>query len=154
MNNTDTTFVDIDNSRVDEQRRVMATIIDNAECPFCTTNLVKYHKQPILLDGTYWLATTNQWPYEHTKHHLMVILKTHKEMLSELTAEEGAELILRLGALQTKYQMPGGGMSMRFGDMLYSAGTVKHLHAFLIQPDATAPDFEPVRVKFGKTRKK
>jgi len=152
--NAPTTFVDIDNSRVDEQRRVMATIIDNAECPFCMTNLAKYHKEPILLDGKYWLATKNQWPYEHTKYHFMAILKTHKENLNELTAEEGAELITMLGELQTKYALPGGGMSMRFGDMLYSAGTVKHLHAFLIQPDATAPDFEPVRVKLGKTPKK
>ena len=82
------------------------------------------------------------------------MLKTHKEMLSELTAAEGADLI-KILALAEKYtQAPGGGFAMRFGDSDYSAGTVTHLHAHFIVPDIDAPDFKPTRFKIGKNKEK
>lgn len=148
----DAKFVDIDNARVDEQRRVMSEIIDAAHCPFCLENLRQYHKQPILKEGKYWLLTTNQWPYEHTKVHLMLIYKEHVEHLSEMNPSAGVELIELAQWAVKEYSIPGGGLAMRFGDTNYSAGTVAHLHAQLLQPDIDAPDYDdkPVKVKIGK----
>lgn len=153
-NTTSTTFVDIDNSRVDEQRAVMSQIIDNAECPFCTENLKKYHTKPIIKDGPYWLLTENAWPYENTKLHLLAILKTHAETLSELPAAAGAELIELFAWVEKEYQVPGGGIAIRFGDTNYSAGTVKHLHAQFVWPDIEKADFQPVRIKIGKNKER
>lgn len=147
-------LVDIDNSRHEEQIRVMEKIIEAGECPFCLDNLKKYHTPPIIKENKHWLLTTNRWPYKHTKHHYLAILKTHKELLSELTPAEGADLIEILGFAQKHCQAPGGGFAMRFGDTNYSAGTINHLHAQFIVPDLDQPDFEPPRFKIGKDKSK
>ena len=146
-------FVDLDNARVDDQKSVMRTIINAEHCPFCLENLHKYHKQPILKEGKYWLLTTNQWPYQNTKIHLLLIYKTHVETLGELDPAAGVELLEFAQWAEKEYAIPGGGLAIRFGDTNYSAGTVAHLHAQLLQPDIDAPNYDekPVKVKIGKT---
>lgn len=146
-----TQFLDIDNSRVPEQVAVMEQIIESGECPFCMEALKKYHRTPILKETKHWVFTRNAWPYENTREHFLLILKTHKETLSELTAEEGADYFELVAWAETEFALPGGGLAMRFGDTNYSAGTVKHLHAQLIVPDIEKPSFQPVRFKIGKT---
>lgn len=145
-------FVDLENAREDSQRAVMREIIDANHCPFCRENLQKYHKQPILKEGKYWLVTTNQWPYTHTKLHLMFIAATHVTELQALDPQAGAELIEFAQWAEKEYAIPGGGLAMRFGDMNHSAGTIAHLHVQLVVPDIDAPDYDekPVKIKIGK----
>lgn len=143
-------FIDIDNSRVEEQKKVMNEILNQEHCPFCEENLRKYHKQPILKETTHWIATKNQWPYDHTKYHFLLITKHHIVNITELDAQAAQELIELTSWLIAEYNIPGGGLAMRFGDTNYSAGTVAHLHAQLIQPDPEAEGYQPVRVKLGK----
>jgi ATP adenylyltransferase len=147
---TQTDFVDIDNARNTEQAGVMEEILSEGHCPFCAENLRLYHKQPILKQGKYWVVTPNQWPYDHTKTHLLAIHTEHIESLEELSSAASSELFQLLGEIIKEGAIPGGGVAMRFGDTQYSAGTVKHLHAQFVVPDVTAPDFEPVRIKIGK----
>lgn len=149
---TNDAFVDLDNARLDDQRQVMQQIVQNEECPFCLDNLKKYHKQPILKETSHWLLTHNQWPYENTKLHLMAIYKDHAETLREVSPAAGQELLELFQWAEAEYHIPGGGMSMRFGDTNYSAGTIKHIHAMLIWPDWEKADFQPVRIKLGKTK--
>lgn len=143
-------FVDMDNAREDDQRQVMQQIIADGQCPFCLDNLRKYHKQQIIKEGQYWILTPNQWPYEFTKLHLLAILKKHVEKLSEIPPEAGKELFELLAWAEKEYQVPGGGMAIRFGDTNYSAGTVNHIHAQFIVPALDHPNFKPVRIKIGK----
>lgn len=143
-------FVDLDNAREDDQREVMAKIRDSAHCPFCLEQLKLYHQQPTLKETTHWLVTLNQWPYNHTRHHFLLILKTHGEKLSDLPVGAGEELFELAKWLEEEYQIPGGGLAMRFGDTDYSAGSVAHLHVQLVVPDVGAPGFEPTRIKLGK----
>lgn len=153
MTNTPTTklpFVDMDNARVDEQRAVMQEIAEQGVCPFCIEHLETYHPQPWIKNGQYWLVTKNRWPYEHTRHQLLFIYKKHAERFADLEPAAGEELFQFVRDIEQELQIPGGGLSIRFGDTQYSAGSVNHLHAQLIVPDATAPDFKPVRVKLGK----
>ena len=144
-------FVDLDNARVDEQRQVMEQIIAEGKCPFCLENLQRHHPQPIIKQGKYWFLTDNRWPYENTKHHVLAISTKHVERLAELDPEAGAELFQLLGELAEKYQVPGGGIAIRFGDTDYSAGSVNHLHAHFIEPDIKADNYQPVRFKIGKS---
>lgn len=147
-----TQFVDLDNARVDEQRQVMERIVEADHCPFCLENLQEYHKVPNIKEGKYWLLTENQWPYVHTKHHFLLILKEHKEKLSDLDPIVGQELLELAQWAEREYKIPGGGLIMRFGETDYSAGTVKHLHAQLVEPDIMAPDYanQPLKIKIGK----
>lgn len=143
-------FVDLDNAREDEQKKVMKDIIDADHCPFCSENLKKYHKQPILKEGKYWLVTNNQWPYKNTKYHLLIIYKDHATRLSELDSNAGNEMLDLVKWIEEEYKISGGGWAMRFGDTNYSAGTVNHIHIQFIQPDLEKEEFEPVRIKLGK----
>jgi len=143
--------IDLDNARVDEQKQVMAQIIDADHCPFCTENLNKYHKQPILKESAHWLLTKNQWPYKHTKIHLLAIYKKHATHLHELEPEAGKELFELFQWAENEYSIPGGGFAMRFGETDYSAGTVAHIHAQFLMPDLTDPEYEPCRIKIGKS---
>lgn len=147
-----TKHVDLDNARKEDQRAVMEQIIQDDACPFCLENLRRYHTQPILKEGAYWLLTPNQWPYAHTKVHLLAIYKTHAEKLSDLDPAAGAELLELLQWAERELKVPGGGFVIRFGDTNHSAGSVVHLHAQFIQPDLNDPEYEPVRVKLGKRK--
>ncbi len=146
-------MVDLDNARLAEQKQVMKRIVTNQDCPFCEENLRKYHHQPILRQTKYWLLTPNQWPYQHTKIHLLAIYRHHAEKLADLAPEAGAELIELAQWAEKHYHIPGGALCLRFGNTDYSAGSVVHLHAQLIVPDVEATDYltKPVRFKIGKT---
>jgi len=97
-------------------------------------------------------VTTNQWPYKHTKHHFLIIYKEHATGLKDADTAAGNELLEMSEWLVDKYDIPGGGLVMRFGDTDYSAGTVNHLHAQLLCPDIYHVEYKskPVRVKIGK----
>lgn len=146
--------VDMDNARLPEQRTVMEEAIRAGECPFCLENirLGIYHRQPILHEGNYWLLTQNQYPYDNAKVHLLLILKTHAERLSELPPEALAEMSWLLQWAERTYTAPGGAVCMRFGDTEFSAGTVRHIHAQFIVPDTKNPDYEPIQFKIGKDK--
>ena len=144
-------FIDIDNAREEEQVQVMQDIAQAGHCPFCEENLRRYHKQPILKETPHWLLTQNQWPYAHTKHHFLVIYRQHAERLSELAPEAGQELFSLAAWVEQEYDLPGGGLAMRFGQTRYSAGTVAHIHVQLLTPDLDDPEYEPTRIKIGKS---
>ncbi|MDA1080037.1 MAG: HIT domain-containing protein, partial [bacterium] len=131
------------------QREEMERIIAADHCPFCPENLHLYHKKPKVRETQYWTLTPNTWPYKHTKVHYLAILKRHAENLSELTKEEGGDLFTLLGSVQKELNIPGGAMTMRFGDTKHSAGTVRHLHAHFLVPDLDDPEYVPVRFKIG-----
>lgn len=146
--------VDMDNARLHEQRAVMEKAALAGECPFCLENirLGIYHKQPILKEGVYWLLTQNQYPYDNTKTHLLLILKTHAERLSELSPEALAETSWLLRWAEREYGAQGGAVCMRFGDTEFSAGTVRHIHMQFIVPDTKKHGYAPVRFKIGKDK--
>jgi len=144
------TYINVNNSRGDKQRAVMENIATAEHCPFCRENLAKYHQQTILKEGKFWIVTTNQWPYKHTKHHFLLIYKVHAVKLSDLSPSAGQELFELIAELEKNYAFKGGGLAMRFGDTDYSAGTIAHLHVQLIEPDIEAENFTAVRIKIGR----
>lgn len=145
--------VDLENYRYDEQLAVMQEIAETGACPFCMENFGNHQVDETLFDGKYWLLTYNRWPYKHTKVHLLAIYKEHAEHLSELEPDAGRELIEIFQWAVKHFEVPGGGFVMRFGDTNYSAGSVHHIHAQFIQPDIEGEEYQPVRVKLGKSPK-
>ena len=142
-------FVDLRKARVDEQRQVMETILEANECPFCSENLAKYHKQEILRKGEQWILTRNQWPYEDTSLHLLAIATYHAEKLADL--HEGAfdELQGHMVWAEKEFDIKSGGIGLRFGDMAHTGATVSHFHVHLIVPSADKPEDKIVRFKIG-----
>lgn len=150
----DKRFVDIDNARYQDQREVMQKIIDEGHCPFCLDNWHQYNPDPFLNEGEHWFLVKNKWPYVNTKQHYLLITKDHVESFAELSAQARDELFTLLDWAINEYNIPGGAMSIRFGDTHFSAGSVQHMHVQLIHPDIDADDFEknPVKIRVGRGR--
>lgn len=148
-------FINTKVIRREDQRVVMAEIEKQGHCPFCRENLAKYHKNPILKEGKFWLLTDNQWPYEKVKHQMLAIYKDHVEHLSDIDPEAGKELFEMFGQMARERKMEGGGLAMRFGTSVHGnfGSSVNHIHAHLIEPDlAKLGDTEAWRFKFGQPK--
>ena len=148
-------YINMTSIRRADQRSVMEEIRERGHCPFCMENLAKYHKNPILKEGKYWLLTDNQWPYPKVKHQMLAIYKKHAEHLKDIEPEAGAELFEMFAAASKERNMSGGGVAMRFGaspDGNYGS-SVLHLHVHLIEPDLKAlTTDEAWRFKFGQPK--
>ena len=102
-------------------------------CPFCPENF-KWHTKPILKRKGDWLITENFNPYKNTRHHFIVIKKTHKERFEELAANDWRDLSYLVAWTIKNFKLKGGGFAMRFGETAYTGATVCHIHAHLIVP--------------------
>lgn len=145
-------FVNLNNARYADQRRVMQGIVERDECPFCPENLAKTHDEPVVREGKYWIVTPNKWPYEYTATHLLAIAKRHVERVTEFSDEAeaaGAELFGHVKWAELEYQIAAGGLAMRFGDTAHTGASVSHLHAHIIEPDPSKPEDAKVRFKIS-----
>lgn len=142
-------FVNLDNARLDEQRKVMEDIVSDGVCPFCPENLAKYHKEKIIRTGKHWLLTYNQWPYENTALHLLVIAKYHAIHLNDMKPGAADELFDLLKWAEINFNVSFGGVCMRFGDIKKTGATVDHLHAHLIVPKENLSKDKKVRFKIS-----
>lgn len=143
------TFVNLDNARFDDQRKVMEEIKAVGECPFCADGMTKYHKNPIIKETSHWLAKQNDYPYDGTKVHLLLISKDHTEKLADLTPEMGADLVLMLQWAEEYFAIESGAFALRFGDIRYNGASVKHLHVHLVVGDVHDPNHEKIKFKMS-----
>ena len=147
--------INLSSIRREDQRKVMEEIERANHCPFCKENLEKYHKNPILKEGKYWILTDNQWPYEKIKHQLLAIYKTHVEHIKDMDPEAGRELLKMFGEETKKRNIPGGGVAIRFGRSENGnyGSSVLHIHAHLVEPDLKAlVEDESWKFKFGQPK--
>jgi dihydrofolate reductase len=145
-------FVNLDNARLDEQRDIMKMIQEEGFCPFCPENISRTQLKPIIKEGKYWHLRENRWPYQNTRVHLLAIHNKHIEKLSEISPEAAKELFELAKWIESKYQIEGGGIGIRFGDIRQNGGTVLHLHAHIMSADITdrnKPKYQPVRFRIG-----
>ncbi len=142
-------YVNLANARNNEQKEVMELIAIEKVCPFCPDNLHTYHKQPIISMGEHWVLTPNQWPYDHTRTHLLAIAAYHAETLDDLRDGSFEELGQIMRWASEEYAVAAGGIALRFGDATSSGATVRHLHAHLIEPDPNREPEDKVRFKIS-----
>lgn len=149
-------YITLENSRLGEQEKVMEQIQKDEVCPFCIEHLSKYHKNPILKEGKFWLLTDNQWPYKKIKHQILAIYKSHVEHIKDIDPEAGRELFEMFAEETKKRNIVGGGIAIRFGSNPEHGdygSTVRHIHAHLIEPDLEAlGETEAWRFKFGQPK--
>jgi len=152
----DNPHINMSSVRREDQKKVMEDIKEAGHCPFCIENVEKYHKNPILKEGKYWLLTDNQWPYEKIKHQLLAIYKTHIEHIKDIDPEAGKELFIMFAEEAKKRNIPGGGIAIRFGSNPKHGNygsSVLHIHAHMIEPDLEKlEENEAWRFKFGQPK--
>ncbi|MES2213730.1 MAG: HIT domain-containing protein [Patescibacteria group bacterium] len=148
-------FIQMGAIRREDQKIVMEEIKEQGHCPFCRENLEKYHKNPILKEGKFWVLTDNQWPYEKIKHQMLAIYKTHIEHIKDIDPDAGKELFEMFAEETKKRNILGGGIAIRFGKSEHGnyGSSVLHIHAHLVEPDLELlGESEAWKFKFGEPK--
>lgn len=137
------------NARKDEQIAVMKEIISDGVCPFCHDFVSKekpaYHSNPVLVETDFWVVTRNAWPYEHTKEHLILVIKRHILTPEEMREEEILDLWNIIKQIKQKLVITHSTLLMRSDSTGMTGATVQHLHAQLV----VASGDEPVITRIG-----
>jgi diadenosine tetraphosphate (Ap4A) HIT family hydrolase len=134
-------------ARVDAQLKRMEDLEARGVCAFCPENLADETTSPIVLETDHWVVKDNDFPYERTKHHLLLIPKIHKSTVSELPPDVQADFLPTVATIEEMYALGSFAVAMRSGDMRLNGGTVDHIHAHIIVGDTDDPNHEPVRFK-------
>lgn len=142
-------FVDVSEFHADDQRQVMEQIEKAGVCPFCRPNLATYHRQPVLWQNADWLVTKNDYPYEGSDYHLLIIYRYHLENILQLDREAYSALHEAIEWIVRRWRIKGGTFLMRFGDMNYNGASVQHLHAHVIVGVKKNRRTESLRIKVG-----
>jgi diadenosine tetraphosphate (Ap4A) HIT family hydrolase len=140
-------FINIKHSHTADQRTVMEQIQKDGVCPFCMDHFRKYHKRPILREGNHWVLTENQWPYDGTRVHLLLVAKTHITSPEKMSPEMTLELWDHFRWAIAEFKIKGGALFMRFGNTRFTGGSVSHLHAQILTKDSAAEN--PIIVRLG-----
>lgn len=110
------------------------SIDKGSKCLFCEIQRAENDRDVgILKRGKHWFVILNSYPY--TSGHVMVVANRHIDALSEIGAQEGAELIefLRLceRAIEQAYKPDGFNIGANRGSSA-GAGIVGHLHFHIV----------------------
>jgi len=142
-------LMNIRSARLPEQRKKMRETEKQGICPFCPKYFKKYHDAPIIKETTHWLLTKNDYPYDGAKIHLLLIHKKHIETLKEISPKARNEMFSLASWAIDKYKIPGGGLSMRFGDLKYNGATIAHLHSHIVKGSKEGENNERLLVQLG-----
>ena len=127
----------LDAAREDDQRAYMEQLEAAGICVFCPEHVEHYHREPIEHTGTHWYVTRNDYPYEGTAAHYLIVARRHVASFEELPDEAGAELWAIRRALAGQLEPLSLATVERSRDMHYNGGSVAHLHVHLVALDAS-----------------
>lgn len=116
-------------------------------CAFCPEHFAKYHDNPIDFETDHWIVAPNDYPYEHTSLHLLVIAREHVRSLGELTAQARQELAEVVARVERDRRLGSYAYAMRNGDPRYNGSSVEHLHGHIIVGERDPDKFGKVRFK-------
>ncbi|MFA6536707.1 MAG: hypothetical protein WC250_00970 [Candidatus Paceibacterota bacterium] len=139
----DPTIGSLGDCRTLEYYQELRQKILKGECPFCELDTAR---NPVLLAVGNWRLWKNPFPYKHSKHHLVIAHQSHQADVDNLAPEDWSAFGSLCRWAIHRFQIPGGGIAMRFGDANYNASTIRHLHAHIQVPDRTGN----VRATFAK----
>lgn len=131
----------LDAARTGEQRAYMEGLTARGVCIFCPENVELEQREPIEHMGAHWYVKKNDYPYEGSVHHYLIVSRLHVVSFSDLPDEAGAELWSIKRALRARLHPLALATVERSGDMRYNGGSVAHLHVHLValaaEPAAT-----------------
>nr|AIA16268.1 HIT domain protein [uncultured bacterium]AIA16316.1 HIT domain protein [uncultured bacterium] len=140
-------------ARVPAQLKRMQDLDKRAVCAFCRENVETETTSVIEFETEHWIVKANDYPYERTKLHLLLIAKSHARTVTDLSPEAQADFLPLVARVERHYKLPSYAVAMRSGDFTYNGGTVDHLHAHIIVGDPKHPDPDPVRFKVSSRPK-
>ena len=127
----------LDAARSDEQRAHMEGLEAAGICVFCPEHVERHQRESVEHTGTHWYVTRNDYPYEGTAAHYLIVAHRHVASFEELPEEAGAELWAIRRQLARQLAPLALATVERSGDMRYNGGSVAHLHVHLVALDAS-----------------
>lgn len=115
-----------------EQLERMRRLEAEGVCIFCPEHAASLQREPIEHTGTHWYVTRNDFPYEGTAAHYLIVARRHVASFDELPDEAGAELWQIRRELKDRLQAVAFATVERSGDMRYNGGSVAHLHVHVV----------------------
>lgn len=133
----------------------MEELAQTGECFLCETTIARIAaKYPgvatlPIYRGTHWFVKHNDFPYG-TRIHLIIAPRRHVTRIEDLEPEEFAELREMVVWANEKFDLLGGSLFVRYGDMSYTGATLAHLHFHMLSGVAERKGkTEPVRAKLA-----
>jgi diadenosine tetraphosphate (Ap4A) HIT family hydrolase len=120
----------------------------SGDCPciFCNIDRVK---NEVLYERNGWVAWVVPQRYTTRTKTLSLQLvffpQRHVRRHRELTPEERIRFFEVIDWAEATFDMPGGAIISRFGDMRYNVGTVQHLHATIMVPNRLGRVLIPIQ---------
>lgn len=127
----------LDAARSDQQRTQMAELQDTGVCVFCPDHFAEHHREPVELAGVHWYVTKNDYPYDGTRAHYLIVPHAHVCSFDELPDAAGSELWALKRQLKERLDPLATATIERSGDMRYNGGSVAHLHVHFVALDDT-----------------
>jgi len=123
-------------ARSDEQRARMIKLEAAGICNFCPQHVDAHQLSPIEHMGEHWYVKRNDWPYEGTAAHYLIVPCRHVVSFDELPDEAGAELWSIKRMLKARLEPLATATVERSGDMRFNGGSVAHLHTHFVALNA------------------
>lgn len=140
----------IDTARDDAQREKMKQLQRDGICAFCPAHFNEFHDNPVEFQTEHWLVTKNDYPYEHSSLHLLIIPAEHVSSVAELSEAARADYLNAIAKAEKHFKLTTYGVAMRSGDFRYNGGSVKHLHAHILVGDFDDPsNHQKLKFKFS-----
>jgi len=137
------------NARTDDQLAEMRRLDAAGICLFCPDGLARQGRQRILLRTRHWVVIPNEFPYQGTSLHLLLVPDQHAGDLLGLSEDVRQDFWEALAAVAREHQLSHYGLGVRNGDCRYTGATIEHVHAHVLVGDAAAADAPPVRMRFS-----
>jgi ATP adenylyltransferase len=112
----------------------MQELAEKGVCLFCSDE----HRSKVELEGEFWYVVKNDYPYEGTSGHYLIVPYAHVSSFDDLPDEAAADLWALKRELKERLDPPATATVERSGDMRYNGGSVAHLHVHFVALE-TAP---------------
>jgi diadenosine tetraphosphate (Ap4A) HIT family hydrolase len=135
------------NCRTLVQYTAMISDYHQGRCPFC---LPLGEQNVVLMENERWRLWANPFPHLNTARHWILAHVRHITNCRDITPEDFAAAGEIYCRVLSSTAIEGGGFVMRFGSPEFSAASVLHLHANIIEPHGNGP----VQATLAKDRRK
>jgi diadenosine tetraphosphate (Ap4A) HIT family hydrolase len=126
----------LDAARGAEQLERMRGLEAEGVCIFCPEHAESRQREPVEKVGEHWYVTRNDFPYEGTSAHFLIVARRHVSSFAELPDEAGAELWAIRRELAGRLGAAAYATVERSGDMRLNGGSVEHLHVHFVALEA------------------
>ena len=138
-----------ENYRTAEQIAEMRRLEAAGICVFCPDGLRRDGRDRVLARTSHWSVVPNEFPYEGTSLHLMLIPDQHVRDMTDLDKAAQQDFWNALAMVHERYDLKHYGLGVRNGDCRFTGATVAHTHVHLLVADVQSPVEVPVRMRFS-----